>query len=138
MTRVLVHRDVVSKDLRRLRRQDRSAAGAAVALIRLLESSPQRGRKLDQPGWRAYEPAPGVGVIATGVGSGTIRVIGVGRLPTVYDAERLRSMAESAVVTDAKQAALEAGVPSPAPRSRIVSLSEAEGTRSYRDPGPVR
>lgn len=138
MTRVVVHRDVVSKDLRHLRKNDRPAADAAVALIRQLESSPQRGRKLEHPGWRAYEVERGVAVIATGVGSGTIRVIGVGRLPTVYDPVRLRSMAESAVAADKKLSALEAGVPAPAPRSRIVSLAEAEGTLSYRDPGPRR
>lgn len=137
MTRVVVHSDVMSKDLRQLRKQDKTAAAAALALIRQLGSGPQRGRRLDRPGWRAYEAAPGVAVVATGVGSGTIRVIGVGQLPTVYDPARLRSMAESAVAAD-KKAVLEAGVPAPAARSRIVSLADAEGTLSYRDPGPRR
>jgi hypothetical protein len=138
VTTVRVHPDVVA-DLRRLRKADASAADAALTLVRELSSTPKRGTRLDRPGWRAYTPAPGVAVIASGVGTGTIRVLGVGQLPTLYDAERLRAMAESATATDAKKKSkLEAGVPPPAARSRIVNLAEAEGTQSYRDPGPRR
>src|SRR5262249_45497153 len=129
VTRVLVHAEV-KRDLSRLRRHDKAAADAAKALMRELESSPRRGERLDKPGWRGYEVTPSVALIATGVGTGTIRVLGVGPLPTVYDPARLRAMAESAVASDMNQAKLEAGVPAPAARSRIVSLSEAEGTRS--------
>ncbi len=123
MTTVVVHPDVIT-DINHLRETDVRAADAVVETIHRLQSGGRGGIQLDRPGWRGYSATDAVMVIATGVGTGRIRIIGVGQLPTLYDRERLSRMAQFA---EPEQAASprrrEAGIPAPAPRSRIIALT---------------
>lgn len=125
MTAVVVHPEVIT-DIAHLQQTDPQAADAALETIHRLQSGGRGGIQLDRRGWRGYPATDAVMVITTGVGTGTIRIIGVGQLPTLYDRDRLRTMAQSA---EPEQAAdtrrREAGVPAPAPRSRIIALTTA-------------
>jgi hypothetical protein len=134
MTRVVVYKNV-KRELQQVLKTDSAAAEALLDAIRRLKTSTRGGVRLEQPGWRAYVTAPGHAIIASGIGTSDIRVLTATKLPTMYDTERLRQMAEAAISRDASADIRDVGVPSPAARSKIVTLNESE---SYRRATPRR
>jgi hypothetical protein len=123
---VSVHRGV-GEDLRSIERTDPTSAALLRKAILQLRSGVE-GRPVDSGSKRVLTSVPGFGIVIDGVDSGKIRVIGVGRLPTLYDADRLREQARTADMSSAAgRRRVDPTVPSPAPRTRIVTLDAAVG-----------
>jgi hypothetical protein len=134
---VTVHRSVAD-DLRQIAARDPAAADGLRAELARLATDARGGERVGRPGWRVYLSVPGYAVVADAVGTGAVRVLGVAPLPTLYDPERLRSMAKTAENRPGRRPRRDKTVPSPAPRTRIVALAPPDAWPQREETRPSR